>query len=147
MGLLFWVALTVEWYGGVVVFRALIFFFFFFFCSEAVIRKNTRMRTTSVIVIVIFFESVVLKVPWLQLCSKFFFNNYETHLQRHLRYTLQSFFKGLELQNVLVLIFHETLVPVNWKHFWRCSQFSLFFKKGVIVRWISVCLVSDDGLS
>ena len=36
-----------------------------------------------------YFRSVILKVTWFQLCSKFFLNNYEAHWQRYLKDTLQ----------------------------------------------------------
>ena len=49
------------------------------FCLEPTVRKDTWMRTISVTVMVILFEISILKVTWLQLCSKFLLKNYKPH--------------------------------------------------------------------
>ena len=63
-------------------------FSFLFFCLETTVKKlldenDFRHGFGN------YFESAILKVTCYQLCSKLFLNNYEAHLERCFKYTLQ----------------------------------------------------------
>ena len=75
---------TFEWYKGAMVFR----FSIFSFCLETTVRENNWIRRTFVTVMVIFSRKCHSESTWLQPCSKFFLNNYETPWQRYLKYHL-----------------------------------------------------------
>ena len=55
----------------------------YYFCLETTVRKDTWMRMTSVTVMVILLEDSILKVTWLQLCSKFLLKNYKPHWKQY----------------------------------------------------------------
>ena len=74
-----------EWYEGVVVFRVFIFIFLFRNNGKKELLDENDFRHGFGN----YFASAILKVTCYQLCSKLFLNNYEAHLERCFKYTLQ----------------------------------------------------------
>ena len=64
-------------------------FIFIFLFRNNVIREQLDVKTTSVVVMVFLSQKYHSESTWSQLCSKFFFSNYEAPWQRHLKDTLQ----------------------------------------------------------
>ena len=71
----FWVELTSEWYEGAMVFPVFIFIFFFRTNGKKEHSGENDLRYSYGN----YFESVIIKVIWYQLFSKFFLNIYEAH--------------------------------------------------------------------